>query len=572
MSAPGTAAAQHSPLRNPYTVLVLTLGLHALLGVSAALQLHWSPFGDTPVLDELGYVQWARGIVSGDVLGADPFSQDPLFPYFLALLFKLFGGSLLAARLFQVGLGLGTTALLFATGRRLFSPWAGAVAALVFSFHGVIYLYEAELIKATLGLFSVALFFYALARATADARLRWWAAVGATFALLMLYRGNFVPLLPFLAGWAGFHASREWRRRLVVGAVVLGSTLLVLSPVTIRNYVVSGDFILTRSHGGSNFYIGNNPAASGSYVRLPFVRSSPEYEAIDLQAEAERRTGHKMLPTEVSRFWFQEGFNYLRANPEAWARLWWAKVLLALNAYEVPDNYSFECMRSEFMPALYLGVVDFGVLLALAALGAVLAMRERRLRVLVIGSLLYAGTLVFFYVFSRYRVPLVIPLVLLAGHGVASFGVFRRDARHLALAAGLVVFMLGVSHVTLKQTESREHLMAQCYSLLGATQTQRGEHESAVEYLRRSAALDGSLPESWYNLGVAQHTANHKADAEQAYERAISLNPRHGQAMFNLSLLHAERGDTGGARALLERAIAAGFDNAKSRAALEALR
>ena len=43
---------------------------------------------------------------------------------------------------------------------------------------------------------------------------------------------------------------------------------LVLGPVALRNYVIGDTFALTTSQLGTNFYIGNNPDATGIYVPL----------------------------------------------------------------------------------------------------------------------------------------------------------------------------------------------------------------------------------------------------------------------------------------------------------------
>ena len=48
-------------------------------------------------------------------------------------------------------------------------------------------------------------------------------------------------------------------------SLILVGVLLVLFPVGLRNLLVGGEFKLTTSQFGPNFYIGNNPLADGSY-------------------------------------------------------------------------------------------------------------------------------------------------------------------------------------------------------------------------------------------------------------------------------------------------------------------
>ena len=62
-------------------------------------------------------------------------------------------------------------------------------------------------------------------------------------------------------------------------------------PVAARNSYVGGGFYVTTSQFGPNFYIGNNPAADGTYQSLRFGRGAPEYERQDATELAERALG-----------------------------------------------------------------------------------------------------------------------------------------------------------------------------------------------------------------------------------------------------------------------------------------
>src|SRR5262249_9426731 len=80
-----------------------------------------------------------------------------------------------------------------------------------------------------------------------------WAAAGAVLGLLTLTRENAIVLAAPILLWilVGPQASRR-------GAAAFGAAcLLVLVPVGIRNYAVGGEFHLTTSQFGPNFYIGN---------------------------------------------------------------------------------------------------------------------------------------------------------------------------------------------------------------------------------------------------------------------------------------------------------------------------
>ena len=62
----------------------------------------------------------------------------------------------------------------------------------------------------------------------------------------------------------------------------------MLGPVALRNGAVGGEYLLTTSQGGSNFYIGNNEHANGMYAPLRFGRGDARFERDDAAAIAEQ--------------------------------------------------------------------------------------------------------------------------------------------------------------------------------------------------------------------------------------------------------------------------------------------
>ena len=57
--------------------------------------------------------------------------------------------------------------------------------------------------------------------------------------------------------------------------------LALLLPVGYRNYRIGGDFLVSTSQLGPNFYIGNNPRASGTYEPLVPERGDAIFERED---------------------------------------------------------------------------------------------------------------------------------------------------------------------------------------------------------------------------------------------------------------------------------------------------
>ncbi|MGQ9851839.1 MAG: ArnT family glycosyltransferase [Candidatus Oleimicrobiaceae bacterium] len=113
---------------------MLVLGvvlLAALLFRAACLPFRWvGP-------DEGSYLMDARLVLDGKVPIVDFAARQPLFLWSLAALFKLIGPSLVAARALLLFCSLGAGLLVYALGRRIFSPHvaiAGAAVYLLFPF------------------------------------------------------------------------------------------------------------------------------------------------------------------------------------------------------------------------------------------------------------------------------------------------------------------------------------------------------------------------------------------------------------------------------------------------------
>jgi hypothetical protein len=240
------------------------------------------------------------------------------------------------------------------------------------------------------------------ARRHAAARVR----LGPPLGLLALLRGNFLVIaLPLVV----------WRKP---RALAVAGLALPLALSLAHNVAVGDQWLLTTAHGGANFWLGNNPSSSGTYEAPLFIEARPAAELIGFKTEAERRVGHPLTQAESSRYWLLEGLRFWASQPLDALGLTFKKVRLLLSDYEVPDNYAFTCFRSYFARALWLAPLSWGALLGLALLGAWQLRADRRARPLLVLFGLYAASVVAFFVFDRYRIPLAPLLCLFAAHGL----------------------------------------------------------------------------------------------------------------------------------------------------------
>jgi hypothetical protein len=462
--------------------LTIVLALAAILVAALALRLAYvlQVVGSSLVtptdLDPGFYFNWAKKIAAGDWLGKDPFVQSPLYAYLLGIFMKVFGSALTPILVAQSLLGLGTVYLTYSAGRRYFDATHGLIAAALIAIYGPFVFFEGMVMKTFLSPFLTLVLILALERA-ADGAARGasavgrFAAAGAVFGLLALDRDNFILLAPALAVLAYMLARGPKRDGVTAEGTTVGAesfarraglraaaaftigTVLVIAPVTLRNWVVAKEFVLLTTGGGEVFFIGNNADANGLYLPPPFVRPDPLYEHADFVERGSEIAGHPLSPMQSSWFWFREGMKYIAGDPLGWLRLEAAKAFFFLNWYELPDNLDYGVMQV-FSPILRnLNVVfppaglpapalpaggawvpsrlhlygTFGTVAPFGLLGLVLSIRRRAaLKTLYVLFFGYMATVMLFFNFARFRVPVVPILAIFAAAGLLATGGFLR--------------------------------------------------------------------------------------------------------------------------------------------------
>jgi tetratricopeptide (TPR) repeat protein len=470
--------------------LGVIIAASAGLGAVSVVQYMKSPFFFVPILDEAAYVDWAMEIAAGGFLGKEIFYQDPLYPYFLALIFKMFGKSFLLPRLIHVVMGAGCVYLVFRTARELLGERAALLAAVIMAGYGGLYFFELLLLKAVMVIFLSALSCaLGVAAAARPESLKRFFPLGLCLGLLTLLRGNFLAVAPLLAIWA-FFAARETRvRRALRAAALAGGFLVIILPVTLRNYLVAGEFVVTTSQAGSNFYIGNNESAGGQYIILPFVRAHPEFQAEDFRSAAERRLGRAVTDSEASRFWMREGLSWIGSHPAQAAGLWLHKARLLIHNFEIPNNHSLYLVRNVFVPALWIPALGFGLLWGPALLGAVvISRRDRRALFPALFALLYILSLIPFFIMARYRVAVVPAMAVFAAASVSWFIREFRAGRMRSVAVAVVWLAASAALGFYPTAESRDSLVEYEYYLLGNAYMSRGKPAEAVAWYDKALA------------------------------------------------------------------------------------
>jgi tetratricopeptide (TPR) repeat protein len=614
-SAPG--AARKLPLG-------LTQAEVIALGIALLVRLvHWAgmlgdPLIDHPRMDPLYHDTWARAIAGGDLTFDGPFFRAPLYAYFLGGIYALTGGSIAAARLVQLLIGLGTALLVMRIGKRTLGEGVGVVAGGLWGIYPIALRYEGDLLVEGLFIFLVMAGLLQYLRCRAESRGRGWFWAGVLFGLAAITRPiilGIVVLLPAIDWLArrrerapGAPPVRSWI------ALALGLVLPIL-PVTAHNWFVGHDWVPIASQGGVNFMIGNNPKSDGYTAIVPGTRATWWGGHDDAVALAEGAVGRKLKPSEVSEYWFAEGRRFVRDEPAAAARLMLRKTFLFFWGAEISNNEHIYFLRHYSWPMRlglwYFGIYfPFGLVAPLGLVGMGMALRRRApgSTLLSAYTLLYAASVIAFFVCARFRLPVVPILLLFAAYAVTAL--WRRPRATLGATVAVLGLAVLLNCDLYRLNASIFGSQALSYLDLGSYRMKQGDTAEAKELLEKASELDPGHPAPHALLGRIALQEGRLEEAEKelrlatrgdpvlfrdvitqaqrdlgrlaiqrgwfdrariVYELSLQLDPASAESHAGAGIAAAAMGDSAGAAAHFARALEIDPENAVARAGMEKL-
>jgi tetratricopeptide (TPR) repeat protein len=547
-----------------------------ILRVTYILQVRYTPFFQTLGLDAKFYDRWARDIAMGQS-EEGAFFMSPLYPYFLAAIYRFFGRDLLLVRMIQAAMGSGSAVLSYLIGRDVFDRKIGILAGLLTACYGSLIFYDGSILMTPLLVLLNLLALTAILRADSSGRPVCYLAGGLALGLAAI--GRAATLVPAGAAvmWIVFSgpssdaaaaasgtgsgvrtASARGIRRTSLRSAIRAAVLVtlgiavVVTPITIRNYIVSGDFVPITSNGGLNFYIGNSEVATGGYAQpegLDIV-TDPDGEVL-----AERAVGRDLGPAEVSAYWYSRARQFIAAHPAEWARLMVRKLTFVMSSYELPqlENYYFQ---KRYAPLLRFPLPGFAVLAPLGLLGLVLSFRHRRAMLLALFSISYLLSIAAFFVVARYRLPVVPILIVFATY--ALFELWRLVREHKLARLGLCIgglvalaFVVNANHYHIDKQKG----FALAHFRVGIIYSQRGMVDQAIGEFERAIALDPEYKKSYLNLGALFAQGGQHERAIEVFRRVIRLDPGYSLARVNLAMALEIEGEYGAALAQIDTAL-----------------
>ena len=349
-----------------------------------------------PGTDQLTMLQAALGLAHGR-LPEPGYMYSPVYTLFLALLSWPAGENPTVMRALQAAFAALAPVLVYRIGRRLRFGFSGAqLGALLYCFYGPALLIGLDFLRAApLGVVFLAQLWLLLRAGRCRRRIAWFWA-GAAAGIGILGRETFVAVAAAPLLFLLFRPYRRagWRGR--AGRYLAGVALAVI-PVLIFNWVTWGVPAVVPGHTAN---------VLGAY----------HGEAVKEGIAATVWSLMANLPGQVRCFF---------------------------SNYEIPNSLSFYA-HGEVLGFLRVFAVPANGLLLLALCGGIGFFRRRGVGLTLLLIAAYAGSMLFFTFFYRFRVPVMGPVCVLAGGGLVFLARLWREKRWRRLGTTVLLLALGM--------------------------------------------------------------------------------------------------------------------------------
>jgi Tfp pilus assembly protein PilF len=574
--------------RNHILILSVFFALGIALRIIYLTQYSGSPLFDSAIGPDVEeYHGWAMEIVSGKIFWSELKIHSPLYPFFLAGLFKLCLHNFFIIRFFQQVIVLVCGIVLFYTvfirnnqnkNEVKIALTASGVWAL---YPPLIYLsgeFVSEAILIPIACLFIALFWKisdfdsstSIRRAITFSALAGFVVAAAilTHPLSIFFAVAEIAILFFIIS-AQNKISSTLKK--TVFAALLSSAFVVLSAVSLYNGLNFGKFFPLQGNSGFNFFLGNNPAATGTCYLRPGrgwdeVHSEAEYLANDAKISKDK-------------IFIGKSVDFILRDPLSWFLLCAKKFLLVWNAKELVSGADYPLLRY-FTPLQRFGYFSFAIIGTIGLAGFILAAIRREINyrtvhfaILILTFWLSQTALVSS---SRYRSAMLPAVIFFAGYS-ALFFFKKKDIREilrfvliLTISVLIVCAFPAPINADMEDAEAKsilaeawlkkgdlrksQNLMLEAvkksepwsrnYNMLGIISDKNGELDAAEKYFFTAANYSScDDPDALMNLAMLYDRKDEKEKAESFWKLAFEKK-KNANLLYNYGYRLQKQGKT----------------------------
>lgn len=373
--------------------------------------------------DEISYNKLALSIVNeGRYYMESSYSRPPVYPFFIGMIYLIFGTKLIAVRIAQAALDSLLCMLIYRLCRMLFSRAIALTAAFTSAFYLLFIKGVSRFLTETL--FTLILFWIIFYIYKTKERLTYPQAsiLGIGIAVLVLIKGITILFLPFLfllLLWSGYYSPLGIKRALKRYAVVFMAFIAVISVWTYRNYRVYHAFVPVSTQGGYALYDCYFPK-DGKIFGLNIMDDNVRY-AVSLGSEV-----------KMSRYLTGKTLEFIKNNPLKVLRL----EVLKIFYFWAPFDWEMMGVGKGVYNYQYVFILPF------AFLGMFLSARrlDRYAPLYIPGIYIFLMSLLF-YGSPRFRMPVEPYFIVFFAVGIFKFFELFRNKYIPAMISALYLFL-----------------------------------------------------------------------------------------------------------------------------------
>lgn len=358
------------------------------------------------------------------------FFRPPLYPIFLAIIWKIVPGSIVAVKVIQAGFFALTCCVIYRIASVVTQDRMTAIlSGLICMLNPFLIMQTTDIQTESFGtlLFAAGVLFAVRAVLEADFVLRKAALAGIAFGLTALCRPSalYIGIAVLLGAALLIVRKLSIKSGSLFCGVSVSLMFLTILPWTYSNYLrTKGEFILINDAGGYALWVGNVPEAARFYFGefenpkafMDYMNYVNEDLAREKVAEWENTIGFSKLSlNERKKLWTDEAIRNMREDPGITFELWVGKTWAFWKPYLNPTAYSWKVVAisaTYFVPLYILAVIGMFILRDYEGgkewviLSGILFLAATLLHAVVLGMTRYRVTYVDAYLAIFAAVPL----------------------------------------------------------------------------------------------------------------------------------------------------------------------
>jgi tetratricopeptide (TPR) repeat protein len=511
---------------------LLMIAIALLPRLLVLFELTDSPLFYYPAIDSETYHEMAMRIAAGDLVGRTAFWQAPLYPYFLGMIYSVFGVNILAAKVIQMLMGALNCYLVFAVAVRVFNKRTGWLAYAIAVLYGPFIFFSAELMAPVL--LNLLLLSTLLVLLSYGNRPRATKALvsGALLGLAQIGHGLTIAFLPIAIGWLVFIHKRK-QQGLSISAKAAGYMLLGFLPLimltTVRNYAVDREVVLVSANFGANFYLGNHP----NYDSTTAIRPGLEWDEFIQEAAV---NGHK-TPAQSSAYFTEKALRNIADSPSAFLGLLTKKTWLLLSGEEIKRNldiYHFRGYSMLLKALIWRAVIAFpsGLILPLALTWILCFFMKRdsngnrgRKWLLILFVFTQAAAMLVFFISTRYRLPMMPTAIVFAAAMMLQLIDMIRHSKIVAALPSILILCALLFFCNIPRSRADSRGIAENAFYEGLAYSRAGDYPTAIGKYEAALLSMPDYPMAEYNLALCYDRTGRHAQARELFDKIVAKHP-----------------------------------------------